>query len=573
MFKKPTLLVLVGLLCLFSLKEINAQPPTPILGWPTGGTTVYTLKPYANWYHSTFVPGLTYNIQVATDVGFTSIVFWKNDIPYTNVELTNLLPGTTYYWRVRSKTIGGTYSSYSTTGSFVTDGTPGGNPIVNINSFYASGLYVTVPVYLDLNGSGGARGYMGKVHFNPTKLGFVSAGDGVGTLLFRYRFNQLVTDVDSADADNATLTFAAVAPDSVRESGLFFNITFLVRGTPDTTLITPHTWTGFSPSYSTFSYNAGTLTYLSNGTGGGALRGDANLDGFVNLSDAVLVSQEVTLSPAGTTSGLGFVITDAQARSNADANVSGGDGYINTSDVQAIMYYAVNGTWPPQPNAPGFAGLTFGNVSYDNWNRAYIPLILNNANNLNSTEIIFEFDPSKINYQNFATQLLSSGYFVHASQMGSGKAKFVVAAVNSMSGTFHAGEIILTTVGTGTITTQIKANNGQFQNGPSFTFGVTDAGETTLPKEFSVKQNYPNPFNPSTRISYSLPENGFVSVKVYDMLGNEVTTLLSEEKTAGNYNLEWNGTDNLGNSIVSGTYILRVVQGLNSQSIKMLFLK
>ena len=59
--------------------------------------------------------------------------------------------------------------------------------------------------------------------------------------------------------------------------------------------------------------------------------------------------------------------------------------------------------------------------------------------------------------------------------------------------------------------------------------------EVVLPTEFTLQQNFPNPFNPNTNISYQLPIAGNVTLKVYDLLGREVATLVNEEKNAGSY--------------------------------------
>ena len=68
--------------------------------------------------------------------------------------------------------------------------------------------------------------------------------------------------------------------------------------------------------------------------------------------------------------------------------------------------------------------------------------------------------------------------------------------------------------------------------------GVED--ELPLPTEYALEQNYPNPFNPSTTFRYSIPSQSKVVIKVYDILGNEITTLMDEEKPVGTYELTWN---------------------------------
>lgn len=94
------------------------------------------------------------------------------------------------------------------------------------------------------------------------------------------------------------------------------------------------------------------------------------------------------------------------------------------------------------------------------------------------------------------------------------------------------------------------------------------------PDNYILNQNYPNPFNPSTQINFVLPLNKKVSLKVYDMLGKEVRTLINNEEYAkGNYNVTWNGRDNSGRTVASGTYIAKMVSGNIEKSIKMMMVK
>ena len=98
---------------------------------------------------------------------------------------------------------------------------------------------------------------------------------------------------------------------------------------------------------------------------------------------------------------------------------------------------------------------------------------------------------------------------------------------------------------------------------------VTNMEETkNLPTDFVLQQNYPNPFNPSTTISFSIPSAGFTSLKVYDILGNEVATLLNEEKPAGNFEVSFDAS-----SLSSGTYFYKLSAGSFTEVKKMILIK
>ena len=79
--------------------------------------------------------------------------------------------------------------------------------------------------------------------------------------------------------------------------------------------------------------------------------------------------------------------------------------------------------------------------------------------------------------------------------------------------------------------------------------GVAKSFEQQLPKAFSLQQNYPNPFNPTTTINFSIPKSSYVTLKVYNILGKELVTLVNEERPAGNYKVIFNGS-----KFASGVY-------------------
>ena len=88
------------------------------------------------------------------------------------------------------------------------------------------------------------------------------------------------------------------------------------------------------------------------------------------------------------------------------------------------------------------------------------------------------------------------------------------------------------------------------------------------PDKFLVMQNYPNPFNPSTRINYSIPQSENVTLIIFNVLGRQITTLVNQEKPAGNYTVEFNGSN-----LPSGVYFYQIQAGSFMETKKMLLLK
>jgi len=104
------------------------------------------------------------------------------------------------------------------------------------------------------------------------------------------------------------------------------------------------------------------------------------------------------------------------------------------------------------------------------------------------------------------------------------------------------------------------------------TGGVTSVRENindlVLPNDYYLKQNYPNPFNPTTKIKFSIPETGITILKVYDIMGREVATLVNEEKTVGTYEITW-----FAEQLPSGVYFYRIQAGSFVETKKMVLMK
>ena len=97
---------------------------------------------------------------------------------------------------------------------------------------------------------------------------------------------------------------------------------------------------------------------------------------------------------------------------------------------------------------------------------------------------------------------------------------------------------------------------------------VTSAAEETTPQEFALRQNYPNPFNPVTTIEYALPRAGYITLVVYNMLGEELSSLVAGERGAGNHRTQWDAA-----GVPSGVYFYRLTAGDHGYTKKMVLMK
>ena len=95
-----------------------------------------------------------------------------------------------------------------------------------------------------------------------------------------------------------------------------------------------------------------------------------------------------------------------------------------------------------------------------------------------------------------------------------------------------------------------------------------EQNNTIIISDFSLHQNYPNPFNPTTKINYQIPELSFITLKVYDVLGNEIAILVNEAKLAGSYDVEFDAS-----SLPSGVYFYQFRAGSFVETRKMVLMK
>jgi hypothetical protein len=126
--------------------------------------------------------------------------------------------------------------------------------------------------------------------------------------------------------------------------------------------------------------------------------------------------------------------------------------------------------------------------------------------------------------------------------------------------------ISATSVSNRTVTKPLPAPNGYIKFKVDNTTGIT--GNTGNINGFQLAQNYPNPFNPETEINFTLPENNFVTLKVYDVSGRLIKELVNDFRTAGNYSVNFNAS-----GIPSGIYFYKLESGSFTDVKKMILVK
>jgi len=100
-----------------------------------------------------------------------------------------------------------------------------------------------------------------------------------------------------------------------------------------------------------------------------------------------------------------------------------------------------------------------------------------------------------------------------------------------------------------------------------------DDDDNLLPGEFNLWQNYPNPFNPQTTIKFSLPQEVKVNIKIYNIVGKEITQLINETRISGEYEVTWDGRDSNGNQMPSGVYFIALITETYNKTIKAILIK
>ncbi|MBX2821588.1 MAG: T9SS type A sorting domain-containing protein [Rhodothermaceae bacterium] len=271
--------------------------------------------------------------------------------------------------------------------------------------------------------------------------------------------------------------------------------------------------------------------------------GDVGANSIVDAGDASVVLQHVV--------GLISLNNRQQATADVDNNE-----LVQAADAALILQYVVGLITEFPGNTAGkndgdSGVLTWGDPVRSGQNEWRVPLEIDPGTHpVTSIETTVTFDPSMMHLDAFESAL-PPDWFVVVGEEEAGILRIAMAGATPLSradvGAIRAtttgsqGEIVL--AGTGLLNTEQPQPLG-------------DAVLAEVPVQYALSQNYPNPFNPITRIEYALPEASPVRLSIFNMLGQEIAVLISEDQPAGVFEVSWDAT-----GLSSGMYMYRLEAG------------
>lgn len=487
----------------------------PYISYPTSGVMVYSLMPTLYWWIGQSHAGLTFDVEVYTDTTGAA-VHTASGITDINYQTSVLLPGTTYYFRVRSDN-GSTQSDWTYFESFVTFGVTG--QIQPILSYPIGGQII--------------YSYSTTLHWY-----MVGSADTV-TYELQFKAN------DSSFSSTIALDTTSYSATSLQAGTTYYWRVRSYNGNDysDWTAVESFEVTG----------NAGSLVPLLTWPLGGAATGtDVDLYWYVNGSSPS-ISYQVQYASESDFSNAVTVNAGSSTTTQLTGLVPGVIYYWKVRSFNGTVWssFSVTETFATQAGSSPVRPMGGSPVNS-------VALTTNNAE-------FSWFLPSLASGLTYEVQYSQNSDFSNAVTVTN------ISATSYMANSLPAGAPLYWRVrsknAAGMYSAYSKAEKF-IPNTPTSTEELT-----VIPTEFALGQNYPNPFNPATVIRFDLPQELYVTVKIYDMLGREVKTLVADTKAAGSYSVQWAGDNNTGSVVAAGTYLYRITAGSFVQTKKMVFLK
>jgi hypothetical protein len=297
-------------------------------------------------------------------------------------------------------------------------------------------------------------------------------------------------------------------------------------------------------------------------------RGDVNNDDRVDILDLLMIVDHITGKAPLT--GANFIAADVAPWPN-------GDGQVNVLDLAQLQSIILNNAYPDGLPLLG-AKLVLAQLSKDAaQENAFTLYVDKNVVTLVGTGTSYRGCQVKV--ENLNSAVVASGNELSGAASGfqNGTLTILGKTTETKSGTFaiatYKVNCVVGRVSFGSEIIWVDGAGRSASYKTNIVYGKAPVELTGIPLTFGLHQNYPNPFNPSTRINISVPELSQVRVVIYNMLGQEIATLVNGELEAGVHAYNWNGMDSNGKAIATGTYIYRMTAGTFVETKKMMFLK
>lgn len=490
-----------------------APAPLPVLSWPLGNPTVFTLAPKLYWYHNDVAYGLTYEVEVVAGEpsALTGVANYPN-VTNKYLQLAGLLSGTKYSWSVRS--ISGTgNSAWSDPESFTTHAVA--NVVIPTPSWPLGGALV-------YSTTTELRWWLGVSTTGYTYDIEIRAGGLTGTPTAVDLTGNSYSIVSLATSTN--YQWAIRSKKNGQYSGWSSAALFTTTGSTPTATKPIGLWpTGGTTVYSTNqqlswylnSVSAGLTYNLKVSTNPGM----SGADVYANLSTSY------------------YALTGLELGTTYYWQVQSTDGSVTSDFSDVASFVTWSGVWAVMP----VVGSPVDGIQL-NKNAPVLSWFLPANGNIASYEVQYADNPD---FNDAVTQSVSSTNYTIALGLENSTYFWRVRSFNE------------------------TGDASQFSNAASFVAASpTSVEDESIPSEFALLQNYPNPFNPSTVIGFDLPAGGFVRAVVYDVLGGRVAVLVNESMSAGRHVVGFDGT-----GLPSGVYLFRLEAGEYSKVIKMLLNK
>ena len=300
--------------------------------------------------------------------------------------------------------------------------------------------------------------------------------------------------------------------------------------------------------------------------------GDVNLNLSVDIADLVSIVGHI-------------IAAHTLNQRQMDAGDVNFDSGVNVFDLVAIVNMILTGSSPVSPSL--FYEEQFATVQLDfnDLQQGESDLLIVRSDlptNIAGVELEILYDPATVFLGRPEQGEDASTMSINSSNNGGGKLKVLLHSGDpfSASGSINSGEVELVRIPISTNgniasgdTTQIKLSKALLATSSATAVRV-EGLDAPLPTSFNVAQNYPNPFNPMTTIEFSFgPKGQNVTLDIFNIIGQKVTTLINDFLPPGDHTVDWNATDDNGQKVASGVYLYKLQIDTENQTKKMLLLK